>query len=66
MGFDGHADQFDAAGQDAGARLVAEALIGNQGVYAAPGQLEIGDAPADLVGLGEHDDLPRDIGHDPG
>ncbi|MNH12522.1 hypothetical protein D3C79_720670 [compost metagenome] len=56
---------MDAAGFNLFARLSGQALIGNQGVDAAPGQLEVGNLAPDLVGLDHHDHFPGHFGHHP-
>lgn len=64
-GLDRGADQRDAPGGYLFARGRFQALVGNQGMDAAPGQFLVGNAPTDLVGLGHDDHLAGDLGHHP-
>ncbi|MNH23535.1 hypothetical protein D3C79_834360 [compost metagenome] len=56
---------MDAAGFNLFARLSGQALISNQGIDAAPGQLEVGDLAPHLVRLDHHNHLTGHFGHDP-
>src|SRR5690606_15007587 len=63
---DAHADQLDPTGGQLFTRVRGQAVVADEGMYAAPGQLQIGNLAPDLVGLGHHDHLAGDFGHHPG
>lgn len=63
--FQRHEDQLNAPRAYLFGSLGIQALVGYQGMEAAPGQFQIGNASADLVALDHDDDFTGHLGHHP-